>query len=495
MSTKKLKVHFIGIGGIGVSALARYYLEKGYQISGSDLVSSEITDVLKKLGAKIVIKSKIKNQKSKLQLKIQNLLKQANLIIFSPAVPKNHPDLREAKKLKIKCLSYPQALGELTKKHFTIAVAGSHGKSTVAAMIGVLLEKAGFSPTVIVGTKVKEFGSSNCRVGRSKYLVIEADEHFASFLNYWPKIIVLTNIEVDHLDFYKNLKNILKTFKKFVSHLPENGVLIANKDDKRILRMLKSKIKNPYKAEPSGFRQKSKIQFKIQKYSLRQNETKKLRKILKIPGEFNVSNALAALTVARVLKIPDRISFKTLSEYRGSWRRFDIKKIRINNKESTIIDDYAHHPTQIRVTLRAAREKFPKRKIWCIFQPHQYQRTYYLWNDFVKVLSEALRQAQGKPPVDKLIISDIYSVAGRESSEIKKKVSSEKLVQEINKKIGHNQVTTVTQLCPVMYIPNSKEVERYLNRNLQGGEVVIVMGAGDIYELSLKFKGRFIFKI
>jgi len=480
MSTKKLKVHFIGIGGIGVSALARYYLEKGYQISGSDLVSSEITDVLKKLGAKIVIKSKIKNQKSKLQLKIQNLLKQANLIIFSPAVPKNHPDLREAKKLKIKCLSYPRALGELTKKHFTIAVAGSHGKSTVAAMIGVLLEKAGFSPTVIVGTKVKEFGSSNCRVGRSKYLVIEADEHFASFLNYWPKIIVLTNIEVDHLDFYKNLKNILKTFKKFVSHLPENGVLIANKDDKRILRMLKSKIKNPYKAEPSGFRQKSKIQFKIQKYSLRQNKTKKLRKILKIPGEFNVSNALAALTLARVLKIPDKISFKALSEYRGSWRRFDIKKIRINNKELTIIDDYAHHPTQIKVTLEAAREKFPRKKIWCVFQPHQYQRTYYLWNDFVKVLSEA--------PVDKLIITDIYDVAGREDPKIKKAVSSEKLVREINKKIGHNQVTTVTQLCPVMYIPNSKEVERYLKKNLKGGEVVLIMGAGDIYEINKKLK-------
>ena len=473
-----MKLHFIGIGGIGVSALARYFLEKGYQVSGSDLVSSEITETLKKLGVKILVG--VHNKKC-----LTWNVKQPDLVIYSPAVQKNNPELKAAKKLKIKCLSYPQALGELTKNHFTIAVCGSHGKSTVAAMIGVLLEKAGFSPTVIVGTKVKEFGSSNCRVGRSKYLVIEADEHFASFLNYWPKIIVLTNIEVDHLDFYKNLKNILKTFKKFVSHLPENGVLIANKDDKRILRMLKSKIKN----------QKSKIQFKIQKYSLRQNETKKLRKILKIPGEFNVSNALAALTVARVLKIPDRISFKTLSEYRGSWRRFDIKKIRINNKESTIIDDYAHHPTQIRVTLRAAREKFPKRKIWCIFQPHQYQRTYYLWNDFVKVLSEALRQAQGKPPVDKLIISDIYSVAGRESSEIKKKVSSEKLVREINKKIGHNQVTTVTQLCPVMYIPNSKEVERYLNRNLQGGEVVIVMGAGDIYELSLKFKGRFIFKI
>ncbi|NDK10395.1 UDP-N-acetylmuramate--L-alanine ligase [Candidatus Gracilibacteria bacterium] len=468
-----MKLHFIGIGGIGVSALARYFLEKGYQVSGSDLVSSEITETLKKLGVKILVG--VHNKKC-----LTWNVKQPDLVIYSPAVQKNNPELKAAKKLKIKCLSYPQALGELTKNHFTIAVCGSHGKSTVAAMIGVLLKKAGFSPTVILGTKVKEFGDSNCRVGNTKYLVIEADEHFASFLNYWPKIIVLTNVEADHLDFYKNLKNILRTFRKFVSHLPENGILIANKDDKRILRMLKSKIKNPYKAEPSGFRQKSKIQFKIQKYSLRQNKTKKLRKILKIPGEFNVSNALAALTLARVLKIPDKISFKALSEYRGSWRRFDIKKIRINNKELTIIDDYAHHPTQIKVTLEAAREKFPRKKIWCVFQPHQYQRTYYLWNDFVKVLSEA--------PVDKLIITDIYDVAGREDPKIKKAVSSEKLVREINKKIGHNQVTTVTQLCPVMYIPNSKEVERYLKKNLKGGEVVLIMGAGDIYEINKKLK-------
>ena len=459
MLTKKLNIHFIGIGGIGVSALARYYLEKGYQVSGSDLVSSEITQALKKKGAKIFVGKH----------RGKNLPKDTDLIIYSPAVQQNNPELKEATYRGLTPVSYPQALGELTKKHFTIAVCGSHGKSTVAAMIGVLLKKAGFNPTVIVGTKVKEFGDSNCRVGNSKYLVIEADEHFASFLNHWPKIIVLTNIEADHLDYYKNLKNILKNFKKFVSHLPENGILVANKDDKNI-RLLNSKFKS----------QKSKLQFKIQNYSIKEKEAGKLRKILKIPGEFNVSNALAALTVARVLKISDRISFKALSEYRGSWRRFDITKI-LYPKPYTLISDYAHHPTQIKVTLEAAREKYlypPKfskkkfrrarRKIWCIFQPHQYQRTYYLWNDFVKVLSEA--------PVDKLIITDIYDVAGREEKEIKQKVNSEKLIKAIEKPWA-------------IYLPK-KKIVNYLNRNLQGGEVVIVMGAGDIYELSLKFKGR-----
>jgi len=437
-----MKIHFVGIGGIGVSALAKYYLEKGCRISGSDLVSSEITEALKKLGAKIFTGKH----------KTKNLPKNANLVIYSPAVKPNNPELKEAKKLKIKCQSYPEALGELTKKYFTIAIAGSHGKSTVAAMTGLLLEKAGLDPTVILGTKLKEFGSSNCRVGKSKYLVIEADEHLASFLNYWPKIIVLTTIEADHLDFYKNLKNYVLAYKKFISQLPKSGILIANKDDKNIQK-LKSQI--------------SKLHLKTQNYSLKQLEAKKIKKILKIPGKFNISNALAALTVTRVLKIPDKISFKALSEYKGSWRRFEITKT-LYPKPYTLISDYAHHPTQIKVTLEAAREKFPRKEIWCIFQPHQYQRTYYLFKDFVKVFKAA--------PVDKLIITDIYDVAGRETSKIKKKVSSEKLVKKISKN-------------KVIYL-KKEEILDYLKKNLRGGEVIMIMGAGDIYNLSLKLKAK-----
>jgi len=480
-----MSIHFIGIGGIGVSALARYYLKRGWKVSGSDLVSSDITDALKKLEAKIFIGKH----------KPENLPKDADLVIYSPAIPKDNPELAESRvkspqavccrrqrgrqKSKVKIMSYPQALGELTKKYFTIAICGSHGKSTVAAMIGLILVKAGLDPTVIVGTKLKEFNDSNCRVGKSEYLVIEADEHFGSFLNYWPKIIVLTALESDHLDYYKNFKNYLSAFKKFIAHLPKNGILVANKDDRRVLRILKSKIKNQStkqkvlcSAEPinMGTGQKSKIQFKIQKYSLKQQEVKKLRKILKIPGEHNVSNALAALKVARVLKIPDKISFKTLSKYRGSWRRFDIKKIVIGHRSLVIVNDYGHHPTEVRVTLKAAREKFPKRKIWCIFQPHQYQRTYYLFKDFVKVFRGA--------PVDKLIITDIYDVAGREEKKIKEKVNVPKLVSAVCR----NQTSADSQ---AIYLPKDK-ITPYLKENLRGGEVVIIMGAGDIYGLSIE---------
>lgn len=440
-----MKIHFIGIGGIGVSALAQYYLKKGHKISGSDLVASEITEALKKRGVEIFIGSH----------KSSHLTADAELVIYSPAIQPNNPELKRARELKIRRQSYPQALGELTKKYFTIAISGTHGKSTVTTMIGLLLKRAGLDPTVIVGTKVKEFGNSNCHVGKSKYLVIEADEHFASFLKYYPKIIVLTAIEKDHLDFYKNLNNVLKTFKKFVSGLPKEGILIANKDDKNIYKTF------------------SKAGKKVCWYSLKQKEAKKIKKILKVPGEHNVSNALSALNLARALKIPDKISLEALSRYRGSWRRFESKQLRINSKKITLVSDYAHHPTEVKATLRAAREKFGKRKIWCVFQPHQYQRTFYLLQDFVKVFKEAFLRLQGKPLIDELIITDIYDVAGREEKRIKKKINSEELIKKIN---SHRAI----------YLPKEKIIH-YLKKNLCRGEVVIIMGAGDIYKLSEQF--------
>jgi len=230
-----MKIHFIGIGGIGVSALARYYLAKGVEVSGSDLAFSEITDALKKIDAKIFIGPH----------SAENLANNTDMIIYSPAVQPDNPEMKEAKKRRIKIQSYPEALGELTKKYFTIAVSGAHGKSTTTAMVSLVMEKAGLDPTVIIGTKLREFQNSNCRVGNGKYFVIEADEWNASFLNYWPQIIVLTNIEKEHLDYYKTLANELKTFREYVGHLPKEGVLIVNKDDENIQRLLKSKCQNP----------------------------------------------------------------------------------------------------------------------------------------------------------------------------------------------------------------------------------------------------------
>lgn len=436
-----VKIHFVGIGGIGMSALAKFYLDKGYEISGSDLASSEIIDGLKKAGVKIFIGHKK-----------ENLLPKTNLAIYSAAVQENNPEVLATKKLGIKTLIYAEALGELTKKYFTIAVSGTHGKSTTTAMLALIMEKAGLDPTVIVGTKLKEWGNENFRSGKSKYLVIEADEYKASFLNYRPKIIVLTNIESEHLDYYKNFKNILKTFGKYIGSLAENGVLIANQDDKGASELLKLL---PMTESPI-----------IKKYSLNQKESGIIKKIIKIPGEHNISNALAALETSRVLKIPDKIIFNGLSEFRGVWRRFEYVGKR---KGAFIFNDYGHHPTEIAATLKGAREFMKKNKIkgrlWCIFQPHQFERLLSLFKDFINAFDKA----------DKIVILDVYQVAGREekfSENFRKKIKR-KLIAEIKKR--KNDAIDIADL---------KKAAAYLKQNLKKEDLAILMGAGDIYKIA-----------
>ena len=208
-------------------------------------------------------------------------------------------------------------------------------------------------------------------------------------------------------------------------------------------------------------------------YSLKQIESKKIKKILKIPGQHNVSNALAALAVARILKIPNAVSFKALSDYKGSWRRFEIFSKRLKAKRYTLISDYGHHPNEILATLKAAREKYPKKKIWLIYQPHQYQRTYYLFNDFVKVFRQA--------PIDNIIITDIYDVAGREEKKISSNVSSRNLVKKIN-----SSTTLKGGKKNVSYM-KLDDAESYVKKNIKNGEALIIMGAGDVYKLVDRF--------
>jgi len=421
-----MKIHFIGIGGIGVSAIARYYLEKGNEIFGSDVVSSLITEDLVKRGAKIVIGPNVSEN-----------IKDYDMVVHSPAVRENNPELLEAELKGIKILSYPQALGEITKEYFTIAVSGTHGKSTTTAMIGLILTEAGLDPTVIVGTRLKEFGDSNFRMGQSEYLVIEACEHEESFLNYWPKIAVVTNIEEDHLDYYQTIEKIKDAFNIFVSHLGNDGVLVKLKG---------TEVRSDKKT----------VEFSLDE----ERDVKKLREIIKIPGDHNVLDALAAIKVARELKIPDEVSFNALSKYIGSWRRFEETQF----PDFVLIDDYAHHPTEILATLKGARQKYPDKTIYCIFQPHQYQRTFLLLNDFIKVFKEVIETKL----IDKLFLVDIYDVAGREGGEFKDKIDSIKLAAAVPNAI---------------YVTNED-----LFSNIKGGEVIIFMGAGDIYDLSQDFK-------
>ncbi len=449
-SQVKTRIHFIGIGGIGMSALARYYLSRGFEVSGSDLVASEITETLEKQGVKISIGSH----------QAKNIAVVANLVVYSAAVESKNPEFKEAKKRKIKCQTYAQALGELTKEYFTIAVSGTHGKSTTTAMIALIMVEAGLDPTVVVGTKLREFGDSNFRAGQSKYLVIEADEYAASFLNYWPKIVMLTNIEADHLDFYKDLANIVKTFEEYVKHLGPGGVLVANEEDLNIEKLVKS------------------VKCKVKSYS----EKLKVNGLnLKIPGQHNLLNAYAAITTARQLGVPDETSVKALNNFHGAWRRFEYRG-EINGAK--IFDDYGHHPTEIKATLQGAREYLFKKnkgnnsphpplnlrggegRLWCIFQPHQYQRTYKLFDEFVGAFGQA----------DKVILLPIYSVAGREKESIKKKVSSEKLAQAIKSQVVSRQ--------EIIYFDSFEETAEYLCGNLKIGDIAVVMGAGDVYKLT-----------
>ena len=410
-----MKIHLIGIGGIGVSALAQYYLSKGHQVTGSDLVASEITDLLEGKGIKVTIGNFAEN--------IQN---DFDLVVHSPAVKPDNPEYKMAKDFGIKTVSYPEALGELTKEFYTIAIAGAHGKSTTTAMIGLMMTEAGLDPTVIVGTKLKEFGGSNFRAGKSKFLVIEACEYDSSFLHYEPKIIVITNIDKEHLDYFKTFANVKKAFKQFIEKLPEGGFL-------------------------------------VDKYPAK--DIKKLKGILQVPGEHNVRNAVLALQVGEILNAPEEIILKSLSKFSGTWRRFEVRQGVANGKEITVISDYGHHPNEISATLQAAREKYSKNKIWCIFQPHQHQRTYYLFNDFVKTFR--------KSPVDKIIITDIYDVAGREVKKINEEVNSKNLVKKIERDF-------------VEYYPLNG-LENKIKSEINSGDVLIIMGAGDIYKLADKF--------
>lgn len=452
--TNSQVIHFIGIGGIGVSALAKYYLHEGAKVSGSDLKSSEITDELRNLGVKIKIGKHKKN----------NVPKDADLVIYTAATPKDNSELKAALKLSksnfhgkippnppfikggeggfIKVQSYAEAIGELTKKYKTVAITGSHGKSTTTALSALVLEEGYFDPTVIVGTKIKEFRNSNFRMGHGGYLVLEADEWNKSFLNYFPEIAIVTNVDVEHLDTFKNAAGVEKTFTEFLKRVPKTGKIIANRDDPRLKKIA------------------GKFGKKVIWYSLKDKEAEKIREVLRIPGEHNVSNALAALRLGKLLGIRESEIYHALSRFSGAWRRFEFRGV-LNG--ASIFTDYGHHPQEIIATLKAAREKFPFRRIWCVYQPHQYQRLYYLWDDFLTAFDLA----------DKVVLLPVYDVAGRETKSAKAKVNSKILAKELISR-GKN----------TKYIDSFEKAEKHIKGNVRPGDIILIMGAGDIYELA-----------
>ncbi|MEK7105513.1 MAG: Mur ligase domain-containing protein, partial [Patescibacteria group bacterium] len=361
MSINPSKIHLIGAGGIGVSVVGKWFLHHGKTVSGSDVTSGEQVEALRHLGAHVALGQSV-----------ENISEGLDLVIYSPAVPFENIERARARELGIIEMSYPEFLGEFAKDFTTIAVSGTHGKSTTTAMIGSILEAAGMDPTVIVGSKLPSWPDGNLRVGKSNLLVVEACEHLAGMLNIHPDVAVVTNIEMDHPDFYRDLAHVQETFEKWKSQsktVIETGVEIGG------LKLL-------------------------------------------IPGEFNLSNARLAAAAAKQLGVTDEVIVSALNSFPGLWRRFE--KIGTYHG-ADIFSDYAHHPTAIKKTLEATKEFFPGRRIVLCFQPHQHARTKELFNEFIPSFDAA----------DKIILAEIYAVTGR--LKVDGEVSSNDLVCSIKR--------------------------------------------------------------
>lgn len=411
------KIHFIGIGGIGVSALAKMMLLLKKKVTGSDISSNIANQRIKKLGVKVFIGHK----KS-------NLDKDTDVVVYSPAIKQSNPELKKAKESKIPSYSYPQALGLISKEKYTLAIAGTHGKTTTTAMLSEVMISAKKDPTVIIGSFLRK-QKDNFIPGQSKYFLVEACEYKESFLNLEPDILVITNIDNDHLDYFKNIKNIQKAFAQLISKVPKDGFIVAN---------------------PKYLKTKAKI--------IDYTKEKKLK--LKVPGQHNIENAQVALAVAKLIGIKSQQAEKSLKNYQGVWRRFEYKGR--TKRNALIYDDYAHHPSEVKATIKAAREKFKKQRIFIVFQPHLYSRTKLLLNDFAKSFN----------PADQVIITDIY--AAREKMD--KSIHAKDLVEKVKK---YNPFT--------IYIKDFKEIVKYLKENTSNNDIIITLGAGDVYEIGDSF--------
>jgi len=445
------KIHFIGIGGIGVSALAKLLSRRGLEITGSDLVESDITRELEIEGKKIFIGHDS-----------ENVPLDCDLVIYSPAVPKDNPERLVAQTHGIPEISYPEALGELSQEFRTIAVAGTNGKSTTTAMLGLILEEAGFDPTVIVGTKVPSFKHGNMRVGKTgSWLVLEACEYREHFLNLFPEFAIVTNIEEDHLDYFRDLNHIREAFQKFVDRVPEIGRVAFNADDESC-RTLVYKNSASFGIANGEYRIVNRIVgLGQQTFEVWLDNSHLGDVVLQVPGSFNAMNALAAIALASSIAVPFGAIQAALEKFFGVWRRFE----RVGKFQGAeLFSDYGHHPTAIRATLEAAREFFSGRRLVLCFQPHQHERTKTLFNDFVDALAMA----------DVLVIPEIFTVAGRTEQV---DVSSRDLVEAIKNKFPGKEV---------VYAADLYEAERILTSTVQENDVLIIQGAGDVDSLARK---------
>ncbi len=411
-------VHFFGIGGIGVSAIARMFLNRGVRVSGSDLSESRITRELEYLGV-----SFLKGQD------ISQIPAKVDLVVYTIALEnyasKLLSDLKQ--RYKEKLMSYPEVRTELSKKYKTIAIAGTHGKTTTTAMLAKIMVDAGLSPTVIVGSLIREYGSNYIQ-GQSQYLLLEADEYKRNFLSLSPYMIGITNVELDHVDCYESLTDLEDTFKEFIARLQIDGKLFTNIFTKNQLRVKKANIYDNF-TNPK----------------------------LHFPSDYNLANAKLALSIANQLGIDENKARKSLSEFTGTWRRFEyLGKYRA----AKVYDDYAHHPTEISALLAGVVKVFPNKKITLIFQPHTYSRTRALFDDFILSFKNI-------PSLESLVVMPIYPA--REIPD--GTTTSERLCEEIRLAIPNLVVHTTKSHDDTMNL-----LERL---NIKKNSLILTVGAGE----------------
>lgn len=443
MLTGIKKVHFIGIGGAGMSALAKILVEKGYEVSGSDMKESTMTGILRDLGAKIFIGHKAENVVG------------AEAIVVSSAIREENPEVVEANRLGLKRLHRSDVNAFLINNCKGIAVAGAHGKTTTTSMIGVSLDYEGVSPSIIIGGEVDYLGS-NAKLGTSDYLVSEADESDGTFLKYHPYIGIVTNIENDHMDHYGTMENIIKAFRQFLNQVRDDGWAVVCSDNdhiRDILPEVQCKVVT-YGMNQSADYMAANVQTTASETTFEVvHKGEKLGQVrLNVPGMHNVLNAMACVVTGITLGLSVDQMAEGLTVFNGAKRRFQTKG-KVN--DIWVVDDYAHHPTEIATTIKAARQTQPKRLV-CAFQPHRYSRTQLLQKEYGSCFAGA----------DLLVLTDVYS-AGEDPIP---GIDGELLVQEVARQTGQNTV----------YIKDKKEIAQYLKSIAQPGDLIMTMGAGDI---------------
>lgn len=450
MTNHNLHIHFVGIGGAGMGAIASILLERGYVISGSDVAEHDHTRKLQERGAKVYLGHD------------RRQVEGADVVVYSTAIALDNEELVEAKTLGIPLLHRSQMLAELMNDGVGIAVAGAHGKTTTTSMISWVLEQGGLDPTFMIGGIAGNFGAG-AKAGTGRYIVAEADESDGTFLNYRPLIEVITNIEPDHLEHYQgDFSNLVAAYQEFIGLLPSQGLLVASQDDPvlgRLLPAVLSRIQTySIKSEAADYRADN-IRFighGTVSSIYHQNEYLGELELL-VPGVHNVGNALAALAVAAEVGIDFTTAVRALKAYRSAKRRFQVL---YDHNDILLVDDYAHHPTEIQAMIRAAKET--GHRVVAVFQPQRYTRTYHLFKEFAKAFVGA----------DDVVLTNIYSPAGERPIE---GVSSAKLVEAVR---GES-------LASAKFCASKEDVVNYLQGAVRPGDLVLFMGAGDIWKAGM----------